>query len=146
MENLIRCYTMFDITFTGIATRSKPKENEDYKIWAMGRNQQANFDTLLQVISLRSQPDLINKPKITEEHLDYFGTSYSLEDYKIWYFDFSIHHTDVYDIGNEKFKKLYDDLQSIPMILIGTEHKQLGNLIDTTREHKNIYFVELGNE
>ena len=146
MENLIRCYTMFDITPTGVATRSKPKENVDFNQWTVTRNQQANFDTIIQVISLRTQPDIIRNPESTKFNSKYFGNQYQDGDYKMWYFDFIVHHNEIYTDGNEKFGKLYYDFESIPMILINTEHRQLGNLIDISNQHRNIYFKELGNE
>jgi hypothetical protein len=64
MSFKISCYTLFDITQTGVINRGKPGTDEDIDAWLVKRNTQCNFDTILQVISLRSQPEDISKPKI----------------------------------------------------------------------------------
>ena len=64
MMQKIRCYTLFNITKTGITNRrnsSKLGPDKD-KEWEKLRNTQCNFDTLIQVISLRSQPENITDP------------------------------------------------------------------------------------
>ena len=63
----IRCRTLFDITATGITGHHKPSripftDNSgqlilDERSWNRGRNQQRNWETLTQLISLRTQAD-----------------------------------------------------------------------------------------
>jgi hypothetical protein len=57
---MIICYTLIDITSTGFVR--KPKTPQDTKL----RNQQRNYETFIQLISLRSQPSLITKPSLIE--------------------------------------------------------------------------------
>ena len=63
MSFRIECYTLFDITQTGVLNRSRPVDGQDLDQWVHKRNTQANFDTLLQIISLRSQPEIVSSPK-----------------------------------------------------------------------------------
>ena len=62
MSYRISCYTLFDITQTGVLNRTKPNEGQDLAEWVQKRNTQCNFDTVLQVIALRSQPEIVNFP------------------------------------------------------------------------------------
>ena len=90
----IRCYTLFDITQTGVLNRSKPAQ-DDVEGWIKRRNTQCNFDTVLQVISLRSQPEVTKIPvkyQMNEEILDKFGFLYSVENTSYWKFEFEIQH------------------------------------------------------
>ncbi len=86
----IRCHTLFDITQTGVLNRSKPTE-DDVAGWVKRRNTQCNFDTVLQVISLRSQPEVVRLPigsEITEIDFELFGFLYNHENVKCWKFNF----------------------------------------------------------
>ena len=76
MSFTVSCYTLFDITQTGTVNRNKPAIDEDENIWLHKRNTQCNFDTILQAISLRSQPEILNYPKqikIKFDEFDNFG-------------------------------------------------------------------------
>ena len=72
MNFRITCYTLFDITQTGVLNRSRPSVDQDMTDWTCKRNTQANFDTILQVISLRSQPESLSIPKKTLIKFDDF--------------------------------------------------------------------------
>ena len=54
MSYRIRCYTLFDITRTGVLNRKSPAmyNPEELKSWEYKRNTQANYDTILQIINL----------------------------------------------------------------------------------------------
>ena len=62
MSFTITCHTLFDITATGVVNRHRPVEDEEMHAWLYKRNTQCNFDTVLQAISLRSQPEIISAP------------------------------------------------------------------------------------
>jgi hypothetical protein len=146
MSTKITCYTLFDITQTGVMNRSKPSLDQDTKVWTYQRNTQCNFDTILQVISLRSQPESISKPKKTNikfDEFDKFGFLFEQvenEEYPCWKFTFEIQHKSVFDDGITELGYLYKDCDSVPMILCGTEYKNLLNFLDISPEHRNIYF------
>jgi len=147
MSYVITCVTLFDITYTGILNRNKVPENHDPESWLYKRNTQSNFDTILQAISLRSQPDVVKKP--VKKHLkfdetDYFGFFYQQnndEYYPYWEFDFTVQHQNVFNDGITEFGALYNDCHKIPMLKCGNEWKQLGNFLDCTPELQNIYFT-----
>ena len=76
MSFTVSCYTLFDITQTGTVNRNRPSLDEDENVWLYKRNTQCNFDTVLQAISLRSQPEILNRPteiKIKFDEFDNFG-------------------------------------------------------------------------
>jgi hypothetical protein len=154
MSCKIRCYTLFDITKTGITNRKNVSINAvDPMHWQRARNQQCNFDTILQLISLRSQPEDITDPKLLKiqfKEFDKFGFLFENETsddtYNCWSFDFSISHQSVFDDGISELGCLYVDCDSVPMILIGTEWNKLPAFLDTSIELRNIYFEVISNE
>lgn len=146
MPNRICCYTLFDITRTGVLNRSKAPLDINPKSWLLQRNTQCNFDTILQAISLRSQPEIISSPVQSLAKFDSsknFGFMYKQNNqkkYPIWNFLFEVQHSSVFanDIGPLGF--LYNDCDGIPMIKCGTEHSDLPSFLDTSDEFRNIYF------
>ncbi len=142
----IRCYTLFNITHTGVLNRSKPNEL-DVQNWIKKRNTQCNFDTVLQIISLRSQPEVIKLPikiEITEEHLEKFGISYDFnESTYCWRFDFEVQHSSVFNDGLNIFGYLYKDCEGVPMITDEEQCPFCPQLLNTSVELKNIYFEVL---
>ncbi len=146
MSFRISCYTLFDITQTGVLNRSKPGADQEYHVWAKQRNSQANFDTILQIINLRSQPENITSPKKFDIQFDMFEnfgflfTQQDDESYPCWTFDFEIQHMSVFDDGKNELGFLYNDCDGVPMILCGTEWNKLPSFLDTSNELKNIYF------
>lgn len=147
MSHRLACFTLFDITQTGVLNRAKPDVDiEDVKSWVYRRNTQCNFDTILQVISLRGQPEVISSPKMIEIKLDKsckFGDL--LQDsnsYSCWTFEFEVQHSSVFEDGVEELGALYRDCQGVPMIKCQTEYPKLHNYLDTDILTRNIYFVK----
>lgn len=141
MSYRIRCYTLFDITKTGVTSRMKP--TEDVKEWLSRRNSQCNFDTIIQIISLRSQPDIIEYPKkISVVNPAWFGSSYTSKNIYCWFFDFEIHHPSVFDNSIEELGYLYADCNNVP-IVICTESVITVSFLDITPELKNIHFERI---
>lgn len=72
MRSRLVCETRFDITRTDIRGHYRPADLprrdrqdqwiHDHAAWLRARNQQRNFETLLQIISLRTLPDDISDP------------------------------------------------------------------------------------
>lgn len=142
MAHRIRCFTLFNITQTGVVNRSKPAESDDVN-WLYKRNTQCNFDTVLQVISLRSQPEVMSKPKLIEVvNYDYFGFLYQKEKQinKCWKFDFEVQHSSVFEDGISTLGSLYKDCERVPMILFEDQSSLIPNTLDITNELKNIHF------
>ena len=141
----IRCHTLFDITQTGVLNRSKPI-GDDVESWIKRRNTQCNFDTVLQVISLRSQPEVIKLPcevEMSESVLDMFGFLYTKENVSCWRFEFEVQHSSVFENGITSLGALYKDCEGVPMILSENQHSLCPKFLDTTPELKNIHFEVL---
>ena len=152
MSYIIKCCTLFDITNTGVLHRKPPSNIDETQlsIWQSNRNRQVNFDTLLQVINLRSQPENttdVIKEKINFKEFNKFGFLFeNEEDQDMFSFTFSINHKNVFDDGISNLGALYSDCDGVPMIKIGTEWNKLPNFLDTSPELSNIYFEVLSDE
>jgi len=152
MSFTIICYSLFDITQTGVLNRHKPDMDINHDDWILKRNTQCNFDTVLQAISLRSQPEILNSPTLTkirfDEFLD-FGFLFEQqenEEYNCWTFDFSIQHPSVFANGIDELGALYSDCDRTPMIKCGTEWEKLPSFLDSSPELRNIYFKVLNDD
>ena len=152
MSFTITCYTLFDITQTGIVNRQKPGPDEDMTVWLHKRNTQCNFDTVVQAVSLRSQPDVLAAPeqiKIRLDEFDNFGFLLAQQEdelYDCWTFSFEIQHPSVFDNGISDLGALYNDCDNVPMIKCGTEWNKLPAFLDTSDELRNIYFKVISND
>lgn len=146
------CYTLFDITNTGVImpfnrdlpafvdTAGQPVYNE--KTWDRSRNQQRNWDTIVQIISMRAQPLVLQSSKVEEADLMNFDFG---EDYtgltKIWSFRFGIEAKDAFRKGQNPVAALYDDSNLVPMITELTEKVSMNPAcIITSGEKRNTYF------
>jgi len=152
MSYRIRCYTLFDITSTGVLNRKAPSTytEDEIKLWERKRNTQANFDTVQQVISLRSQPEETTntiEQVINFKEFQHFGFLFDEEeDQTCWTFDFSILHTKVFYDGIDELGSLYSDANGVPIIKTATSWHKLPNFLDTSPELRNIYFEILTDE
>ena len=148
MSFSIACYTLFDITKTGALNRRRPVDtlNMDINDWVYKRNTQSNYDTIVQAVSLRSQPEIVYEPtkiELTDKECEQFGFVYQFPEKKhAWKFVFEIMHTSVFFDGHDELGYLYTDCDGIPMIKCGTECIDLGNFLDCTEDLRNIYFVK----
>jgi hypothetical protein len=148
MSIILRCSTLFDITNTGITNRDR-YSIRDTKEWEIKRNSQCNFDTILQVISLRSQPEIIQYPKMEFIKIvrnSKFGNNYinNKKQYRMWFFDFGIMHTDVFANESSELGLLYGDCEHVPMIKL--ENNNIVPYLDTSDKYRNIYFEVINNE
>jgi len=82
------------------------------------RNQQRNWETLIQVLSLRTQPLEINGPIDSSYELS--GDSIFGEMYRglhtVWYFSFGVEAHSVFTKGKDTVGRLYDDFAEVPII------------------------------
>jgi hypothetical protein len=146
MSYTITCYTLFDITQTNVPNRQRPQVDQDMQEWIYKRNTQSNFDTIQQVISLRSQPENVRRPKRSDIRFDEFtdfGFLFEqLEDetYPCWSFDFTVQHPSVFNDGVDELGALYRDCDQVPMMKCRTEWEKLPSMLDSTDEFRNIYF------
>ena len=116
---VIDVVTYFDCTPTATKSYRKLQPNTTnavgHKIqtmddWNYSRNQQRNWETILQVVSLKTQAIDITNPVIMTR-----------EDKKVWQFSFAIEHTGIYDNGNDYLCLLKEEVHCVPMIFVLNE-------------------------
>ena len=107
-------YSLVDITATGVI-RSQDNNSVD-------RNQQRNWETILQCISLRTQPHNVHGPLVSEELLENyeFGDFYTGRQ-KIWVWTWSVESKEVYDLPGNPLSGLLQDFEQVPIITGLTE-------------------------
>ena len=129
-----RAYTLIDITETKVLTQSVEQLKQ--------RNQQRNWETIHQLLSLRAQLIEFNYlSMVSADVAEYaFGVNY-VGTHNIWAFDFAIEHEDVYALNHDKFGVLKDDFKIAPIIL-GLDETATPPLplFYASGADKNIYF------
>lgn len=137
MPYRIRCRTVFDITATGV--RSHFKESripfhddtgqpiEDQSSWNRSRNQQRNWETLNQLISLRTLPENISVPV------------YNAQD-KLWQFEFDVSNIESITLNNNPVGALIVDSNQVPMIVGLQEKSNVSLILQTQGSNVNIWF------
>jgi hypothetical protein len=111
----LRFYTglsLVDITATGV-TRFRPEVEHE-------RNQHRNWETVLQALSLRTQPLNIVEPVVkeldlTDEYPDVFGDMYAGK-HKVWVFSWAVDREDIFVLGDDELGALKQDFEQVPMI------------------------------
>jgi hypothetical protein len=141
----LRCLSLFDVTKTNVTSKKSllGASVEEVKEWQSKRNTQCNFDTIVQVISLRAQPEHISDPVMTtldKEKAENFGFLYSPEQINCWYFDFTVSFSSVFSDGVDDLGALYNDCEDVPMIKTGASPNNIPSFLDTSPELRNIYF------
>lgn len=107
---LFQGYTLVDITATGVIRGNGPDNVE--------RNQQRNWETLLQCIGLRTQPYNIQEPAIStfeDITIAEFGDFYTGTQ-KIWTWSWTVERDGVYDLNGTALAGLLQDLEQVPII------------------------------
>ena len=148
----IICYTLFDVTRTGVNFRNRFDTRTDPEL-AKQRNQQSNFETILQVVGMRSQPeDITDSDKITvtvDELAKYnFGYLFSKKYLKnvksvtVWSFTFMVDGVAIFDDGISELGNLLQDCAQVPMIIGLEESVKLANHLDITDQARNIQFIK----
>lgn len=130
-------YTLVDITNTGVIKYSE--ENNSL------RNQQCNWESVIQILSLRTQIMSASQSKILSSDVsDFkFGESYS-GTHNIWYFEFIVEYADVYGSFNDPFKVLINDFSKVPVNIGLNETVSFPIPMFYTKDlYKNIYFDNL---
>lgn len=95
--------------------------------WAHARNQQRNWETMLQLIQLRSHIMSYTEP----EH----ETSTNL-----WKFQFEIERPEVYDNGVHPLGCLLDDCANVPIVVKLAESAGCANVIYVSGAEQNVWF------
>lgn len=136
----VRCRTAFDITFTGVKNRFNKSrlpftDDANHVIsndaeWVQSRNQQSNWETINQVISLRTLPENISK------------TTYD-SNTGHWSFEFTIIDPTTVATSTHPLGLLLEDCNSVPMI---TDLNEKLATVSMLTPEINIWFEVVNNE
>lgn len=108
-QYLYQGFTLIDITPTGVISYSPQNEFK--------RNQQRNWETVQQILSLRTQPTILETDNFTADLKGYnFGVNYTGQ-HHIWTFKFGVDYADIYQDGPDKFGLVKYDFKITPIIL-----------------------------
>lgn len=126
-------YTLVDITPTGVI---KDRNQQEFK-----RNQQRNWETVLQCIGLRAQPmHMVTKSEM--DNLDHyeFGEMYTGQ-HRVWSFAFTVEHEGVFLKDHDPLYYLDESFDQVPVIC-GLEEtaRFILPIFYTAGAIKNIYF------
>jgi hypothetical protein len=127
-------YTLVDITPTGV-TRGPD---------SLRRDQQRNWETVVQTVSLIAQPTEISAVQVTEAPMEWckFGDFYE-GTFKVWAWRFSVEHTDVFLKDDNPVGRLEELFEQIP-IISGLEEtaRFMLPIFYPYGAIKNIYFIK----
>lgn len=138
----IQCRTLFDCSYTGVTGHFRasqlPFEDRNGRTinnnadWNYARNQQRNWETIMQMISLRTQPNITKYPQQV-------GDS--------WEFDFEIETPGVYSINGDvkNLDGLLAECEGVPMVTGLNENKYVQTCLITNGENQNIWFETVNN-
>jgi hypothetical protein len=131
----IRCYTLFDITQTGITGHFKPSQIpfqdragnniNDLPAWNRSRNQQRNLETITQILQLRTQ---------------IFEVGIPVENNGYWAFEYVVESDGIYQCGQDVFGILKQDCDGVPMLTGLNEKYTLTPTLTTDGSQQNIWF------
>jgi hypothetical protein len=135
----IQCRTLFDITATGTTGHCKPSRMPftdlagslitDVSVWNRSRNQQRNWETLTQLISLRTQIADLTVPELVNGH---------------WQFEFLVENDSLFLDNDDPLAVLKADCNDVPMLTGLNESSATGSVLAIDR---NIWFslIEINN-
>jgi hypothetical protein len=134
------CQTLFDITATGITGHYKSaripfKDRAGQSItddhsWNRSRNQQRNWETITQILSLRTQLF-----EITNPILDQTGAR--------WMFEFETESEGIYGPESNPVSVLQDDANGVPMLRELNNDPDIENILITQGPRQNIWFAPI---
>lgn len=130
--------TFFDITATGITGHYKPAKIpfrddsgnmiQDLESWTRARNQQRNWETITQVLSLRTQLFRLQTPITDTKN-------------RAWMFEFETETEHIYGDDSDPIRILKADADGVPMITGLDEQGELLPLLVTSGPDQNIWFT-----
>jgi hypothetical protein len=134
------CQTLFDITATGIvghfkSTRTpfRDRANQlitDQASWDRSRNQQRNWETLIQILGLRAQLF-----ELTDPIVDSTGNR--------WLFEFETDRDGTFGSDSDPVEVLRADSDGVPMLRELNNDPDIEPFLITSGSRQNIWFVAL---
>lgn len=126
-------YTLVDITETGVTRDRGTQELE--------RNQQRNWETVLQCIGLRAQPmHMVTKTDMANLDFYEFGEMYTGQ-HRVWSFAFTVEHKNVFKHHDDNLYYLDQSFDQVPIITgLNETARFILPIFYTAGAIKNIYF------
>ena len=136
----VLCRTLFDCTFTGVTGHLRPQQLpfttktglviDTAEQWNRSRNQQRNWESLLQIVSLRTQPMNVVPPV---KHKD--G----------WHFEFEVEAEGVLssEFGSSDLAGLVADCEAVPMVTGLDESGVVTATLHAQGTNQNIWFTAI---
>ena len=107
------CYTLFDISNSSPETSGKLDQTVKEE---RSKNRQRNWDTMVQVISLRAQPIVLRNPRFVDADLRFYSFGQQFSGLaKVWTFEFGIEAKGAFHIGENPVSGLMTDSAMVPM-------------------------------
>lgn len=129
----ITCYCRFDITATGV-TSTRPGSPDLQTTQA--RNQQRNWDTMMQLAGMRTQIFNVQEPTISDDDFPFGSGS------RVWRFSFEIEPEAQWLVDGDEFWVLKQDSEGTPMITGLTETPGLDPVISTQGSSPNVIYTQ----
>jgi hypothetical protein len=134
------CQTLFDITATGVTGHCKSSRMpftdradqliHDEITWNRSRNQQRNWETIIQILSLRTQLFELAKPV-----QDTTGTR--------WMFEFETETDGIYGPTEDPTQVLRSDADGVPMLRELDNDPDIKPYLVTDGPDQNIWFTPI---
>jgi hypothetical protein len=134
------CQTLFDITATGITGHCKTARMpfldragqtiRDIESWNRARNQQRNWETITQILGLRTQLFALTDP-ITDQT----GSR--------WLFEFETESDGVYGPEDDPVLVLRSDANGVPMLRELDNDPDIDSFLITSGSKQNIWFAPI---
>lgn len=132
------CQTLFDITATGVTGHCKSSRMpftdhagqmiHDEVTWNRSRNQQRNWETITQILSLRTQLFGLSNPV-----QDTTGTR--------WMFEFETETDGIYGSEVDPTQVLRADAEGVPMLRNLDNDPDIDTVLITSGTRQNIWFA-----
>jgi len=134
------CQTLFDITRTDVTGHCKASRMpfqdragqtiKDETAWNRSRNQQRNWETLTQILSLRTQLFDLSEPV-----QDHTGTR--------WMFEFETESDGIYGPESDPVAVLRADAEGVPMLRELNNDPDIETVLVTAGARQNIWFAPI---
>ena len=148
-----RVHTLVDITDNGLLTKPFPFKTpsgevvHDRDSLAVARNQNNNFNIMLQLLQIRGNITWDRPPMRIHDTLGNsgFGTAYEGKQTS-WHFNFSVEQNEVYGDPKNPTSQLIDDFNLVPIINFCKETATFPTSTFITTDYKtlNTYFSYAG--
>ena len=134
------CQTLFDITATGVTGHCKTarmpfqdhagQQIDSETAWNRSRNQQRNWETIQQILGLRTQLFLLSSPV-----QDTLGQR--------WMFEFETESEGIYGPPNDPTQVLRSDAEGVPMLRELNNDPDIEPFLVTVGPRQNIWFAPI---